>query len=92
MSTFLSSRSTNLTLPTIPSYTDDVEWVTAYLVQHMLSRASWVYAWILWIAIGAIFMALTVMHWAGFRGGYLGAHWSKWALRVEDRSCFAQRL
>ena len=76
-----SSSSANLTLPAIPNYSDDLEWVTAYLVQHMLSESSWVYAWLLWIVIGVVFIALTVMHWVGFRGGYLGAVWSKWALR-----------
>lgn len=81
MHTLLSTRSSNLTLPTIPDYSDDLEWVTAYLVQHMLSQSSWVYAWILWIAIGAVFIVFTIMHWAGFRGGYIGALWSKWALR-----------
>ncbi|KAI0818756.1 hypothetical protein BC629DRAFT_1579267 [Irpex lacteus] len=45
------------------NYADDLQWLTAYLAQHMLSHSSWVYAWIL------------------SRGGYLGALWSKWALR-----------
>lgn len=82
MHTLVSSTPTsNLTLPAIPDYSDDLEWVTAYLVQHMLSEPSWVYAWILWIAVGVTLLSLTLMHWAGFRGGYLGAVWSKWALR-----------
>lgn len=80
--TFLSaSLASNLTLPAIPDYSDDLEWVTAYLAQHMLSESSWIYAWILWIAVGAVFTTFVFMHWAGFRGGYVGALWSKWALR-----------
>ena len=82
MHTFLSTdASSNTTLPPIPEYDNDLEWVTAYLVQHMLSQSSWVYTWILWAAIGLVFFVFTAMHWAGFRGGYLGAVWSKWALR-----------
>ncbi|GJE90804.1 NADPH oxidase family protein [Phanerochaete sordida] len=76
-----SSPSANLTLPAIPNYPDDLEWVTAYLAQHMLSESSWVYAWILWIIVAAAFLTFSIMHWAGFRGGYLGAVWSKWAFR-----------
>lgn len=72
---------TNATLPVIPDYTDELQWLTAYLTQHSLSRASWVYAWILWIALAFIFLSVSCMRWAGLRGGYLGALWSKWSLR-----------
>lgn len=82
MSTLASApASANTTLPPIPDYPDDLEWVTAYLAQHLLSQSSWVYAWLLWIIVALVFVVFTAMHWAGFRGGYLGALWSKWALR-----------
>ncbi len=75
------NASTPLTLPPLPDYADDLQWLTAYLAQHMLSHSSWVYAWILWISIGVVFLTATILHWTRSRGGYLGALWSKWALR-----------
>ncbi len=79
--TLASSSSSNLTFPTIPDYSDDLEWVTAYLVQRMLSHASWAYPYLLWIIIGTAFFAYSAMRWAGLRTGYYGILWSKWALR-----------
>ncbi|THG99773.1 hypothetical protein EW026_g2643 [Hermanssonia centrifuga] len=75
------STQSNLTFAPIPDYPNDVEWVTAYLVQRILSDSTWVYAWILWIAIAVIFFSYSAMRWAGLRGGYIGAVWSKWSLR-----------
>ncbi|KAL0946860.1 hypothetical protein HGRIS_013027 [Hohenbuehelia grisea] len=67
--------------PPTPPYTDDVQWITAYLVIHMMSPTSYWYAYILWFAIGFVFLAFAILHWTGSRGGYLGAYWSKWAIR-----------
>jgi hypothetical protein len=72
---------TQVTLPPIPDYADDLQWLTAYLAQHMLSHSSWVYTYIFWIAIATVFVTSTILHWTGARGGYLGAVWSKWATR-----------
>ncbi|KAI1795794.1 hypothetical protein LXA43DRAFT_1163671 [Ganoderma leucocontextum] len=77
-STTLSSRPAN---PTSPSYSDDLEFVTAYLTVRALSDASRVYAYVLWIALGAFLFFWSVCHHLHIRGGYLGALWSKWALR-----------
>ncbi|KAI0703624.1 hypothetical protein BC835DRAFT_1303149 [Cytidiella melzeri] len=77
----LASKLMNSTLPTIPDYSDDYQWLTAYLVQHRLSQASWVYAYILWLAIAAVFLTFSILHWTRLRGGYIGAVWNKWALR-----------
>ncbi|EMD38386.1 hypothetical protein CERSUDRAFT_113545 [Gelatoporia subvermispora B] len=67
--------------PTTPSYPDDLEWFTAYLTIHDLTTASWIYSYILWIAIAFLLLVYSLCHWAGFRGGYVGAYWSRWALR-----------
>lgn len=75
------NASTPLALPQLPDDADDLLWLTAYLAQHMLSHSSWVYAWILWIAVGVAFLAASILHWTRARGGYFGALWSKWALR-----------
>ncbi|OCH94962.1 hypothetical protein OBBRIDRAFT_721614 [Obba rivulosa] len=67
--------------PTTPSYSDDLQWFTAYLTIHDLTTPSWIYSYILWIAIALVLFVYALCHWAGFRGGYIGAYWSKWALR-----------
>ena len=64
-----------------PSYSDTREWITAYLSVHSLSIPSRRYAFLLWLAVVAIFLAFAVLHWTGSRGGLFGAIWSKWALR-----------
>ncbi|KAI0748209.1 ferric reductase like transmembrane component-domain-containing protein [Daedaleopsis nitida] len=78
--------STNLSAslaayPSTPSYANDLEFVTAYLTVHMLSDASRVYSYLLWIAIGAVLIICSLLHHFNVRGGYLGAFWSKWAIR-----------
>lgn len=67
--------------PTTPPYTDNLEWITAYLTIHSLSVSSHRYAFLLWIIVVFIFLAFAILHWTGARGGVLGARWSKWALR-----------
>lgn len=67
--------------PSTPSYSDDLEFITAYLTVHMLSDASRVYSYILWIALGVVLIACSILHHLHVRGGYLGAVWSKWSLR-----------
>ena len=79
--TLVASPQSNLTFPAIPNYSSDLEWVTAYLVQRMLSHASWAYAYLLWIIIGLVFTIYTLLRWLGPRGSYLEGLWSRWALR-----------
>ncbi|TFK55046.1 hypothetical protein OE88DRAFT_1717113 [Heliocybe sulcata] len=67
--------------PTTPVYSDDVEWITAYLTIHMLSTPSRRYAYLLWIVVVFFFLLFAVLHWTGSRGGSIGAYWYKWALR-----------
>lgn len=66
--------------PTTPNYPDDIQWITAYLVIHMLSPGSFWYAYLLWFVVAAIFLLYIFLRWTG-SGGYLGARWNKWALR-----------
>ncbi|THU90704.1 hypothetical protein K435DRAFT_968535 [Dendrothele bispora CBS 962.96] len=84
MSHVIAERAVTSTLspnPTVPAYSDDLQWVTAYLVAHMMSDNSRRYAYILWICVGLIFLIGCLLHWTKFRGGYLGAMWSKWGIR-----------
>ncbi|KAH9901014.1 hypothetical protein C8Q73DRAFT_786424 [Cubamyces lactineus] len=67
--------------PTSPSYSDDLEFVTAYLTVHVLSDASRVYSYLFWIALGVVLICLSILHHTHLRGGYLGALWTKWAIR-----------
>ncbi|KAJ4487921.1 hypothetical protein J3R30DRAFT_865582 [Lentinula aciculospora] len=67
--------------PSIPAYTDDLEWVTAYLVAHMMSNNSKVYTYLLWICVAFVLLVFTIFHLTGNRGGFVAAAWSKWALR-----------
>ena len=74
----ISSLNSN---PTTPAYSDDLEWITAYLTIHSLSTPSYRYPFLLWVVVALIFIVMTVLHWTGVDGGFLGAFWSKWALR-----------
>ncbi|KZT67745.1 hypothetical protein DAEQUDRAFT_728741 [Daedalea quercina L-15889] len=67
--------------PTTPYFADNQEWITAYLTIHVLTTNSMVYAFVLWTAFAAIVVMYGVVHLTGLRGGWLGALWSKWALR-----------
>jgi hypothetical protein len=67
--------------PTTPTFADNVSYVFAYLVIHSLSMTSQRYTYILWIVIGGTCLLISLLHWMGMRGGYLGALWSKWSLR-----------
>lgn len=77
----MSATSINTPNPTVPPYTDDLEWVTAYMVAHMMSDNSRVYTYLLWICVALVLLIFTVLHLTGSRGGFIGAAWSKWALR-----------
>jgi hypothetical protein len=67
--------------PTTPAFSDDLEWITAYLTIHSLSFPSRRYPLLLWIVVLFFFLAFAILHWTGSRGSFLGAHWSKWSLR-----------
>ena len=53
----LAARATGDANPTTPTYTDDLQWMTAYLTIHMLSANSRVYMYILWCAVAAVLAA-----------------------------------
>ncbi|KAF9264657.1 hypothetical protein L218DRAFT_925072 [Marasmius fiardii PR-910] len=67
--------------PTVPNFPDDLQWVTAYLVAHMMSGNSRRYVYALWFCIASVFVVYTIMHWTGSRGGVLGCYWRKWSVR-----------
>ncbi|KAG1756729.1 uncharacterized protein EDB91DRAFT_32712 [Suillus paluster] len=75
------STTAFLTDPTTPAFSDDLEWITAYLTIHSLSVPSRRYSFFLWIVVVFFFLAFAVLHWTGSRGGFLGTHWTKWSLR-----------
>ncbi|KAL0581716.1 hypothetical protein V5O48_000298 [Marasmius crinis-equi] len=78
----MSSPTTALSAqPTVPNYPDDLQWVTAYLVAHMMSDNSRRYVYALWFCIASVFVVYTVLHWTGSRGGAFGCYWRKWAIR-----------
>lgn len=62
-------------------YQDGRGWVTGYLVVHMMSTNSYRYAYSLWLAILLAFVLFTAFHWTGIHNGFLGATWTKWAIR-----------
>ena len=74
------SSSSSPSDPTTPPYSDNLEWITAYLTIHSLSVPSRRYSFLLWIAIIFVFAGFAILHWTGARGGVLGARWSKWTL------------
>jgi hypothetical protein len=67
--------------PTTPAYPNDVQWITAYFIIHMMSDQSRRYSYLLWLAITFVFLTITILHRSGVQGGFLGAYWRKWALR-----------
>ena len=67
--------------PTTPPFSDDVEWITAYLAVHMLSVPSRRYSYLLWFAIAFVLVVLALLRFSGLFSGVLGAYWSKWTIR-----------
>ncbi|OJA10566.1 hypothetical protein AZE42_03146 [Rhizopogon vesiculosus] len=67
--------------PTTPAFSNDLEWITAYLTIHSLSAPSRRYSFLIWIVVVLFFLAFAIVHWTGSRGGFLGAHWTKWTIR-----------
>lgn len=67
--------------PTTPPFTDDQQWITAYLTIHMMSSPSYRVTYLLWFAIAFVFIVVSVMHYIGAQTSFIGAYWSKWALR-----------
>ncbi|KAI5833958.1 hypothetical protein K523DRAFT_331596 [Schizophyllum commune Tattone D] len=77
----LAARATGDANPTTPTYTDDLQWMTAYLTIHMLSANSRVYMYILWCAVAAVLLVCTALHLSPARRSSLAARWNKWAIR-----------
>lgn len=46
-----------------------------------MSTPSYRYSFILWIILVFFILVVGILHWTGSRGGFIGAAWSKWALR-----------
>lgn len=67
--------------PTTPPFTNDQQWITAYLTIHMMSSPSYRVTYLLWFTIAFFFIVASIMHCIGARNSFIGAHWSKWALR-----------
>lgn len=67
--------------PTLPSYSDPLQWVTAYLVAHMMSDNSRRYMYILWICLACLLFVAGCIHWSGSRGGRWWAYWYRWSIR-----------
>jgi len=67
--------------PTTPAFTNDYLWIVSYLTIHKLSTASYRYSFLLWIVIVLIVFVFVILHWTGRHGGFVGAAWSKWAMR-----------
>ncbi|KAG2134412.1 uncharacterized protein EDB93DRAFT_846139 [Suillus bovinus] len=80
MSSTVSSTAF-LTNPTTPAFSDDLEWITAYLTIHSLSIPSRRYSFLIWIVVVLFFLVFAILHWTGSRGGFIGALWTKWTLR-----------
>jgi len=67
--------------PTTPAFSDDFEWIEAYLTIHVLSHPSRRYSYFLWVLIGFVFFIVAFLHLSGSSTGIIGARWNKWALR-----------
>lgn len=67
--------------PSTPNYTNSLDWITAYLTVHSMSKASYRVTYALWIIIATFFIIGTIIHLAGTDRPWYFAHWSKWALR-----------
>lgn len=67
--------------PRTPVLLDDVEWVTAFMVIHMLSESSRRYMYILWMLIAGITVVAAVAHVFGHRLGIIRGYYNKWAMR-----------
>ncbi|KAG8833536.1 hypothetical protein FRC17_010568 [Serendipita sp. 399] len=67
--------------PSTPAFINDFQWINSYLFIHKMSTPSYRYSFLLWIFIVFVVLIVAILHWTGSRGGYVGAAWSKWALR-----------
>ncbi|OJT15719.1 hypothetical protein TRAPUB_4617 [Trametes pubescens] len=76
-----ATASSRPAYPASPAYTNDLEFVTAYLTVHVLSDASRIYSYIFWVALVGVLLGFSILHHLHLRGTYFGALWSKWAIR-----------
>lgn len=67
--------------PTTPPFSDDQQWITAYMTIHMMSAPSYRVAYLLWFFVAFVFLVTSCAHQFAFRRNFLGAHWSKLTLR-----------
>jgi hypothetical protein len=80
-STPASTAKPHVPNPSTPAFTNDFQWISSYLVIHKMSTPSYRYSFILWVIFFLAVLVFAILHWTGSRGGFLGAAWSKWALR-----------
>lgn len=71
----------NIPNPSTPAFINDFQWVNSYLLIHKLSTPSYRYSFMMWVFLTLVVILFVALHWTGSRGGWLGAAWSKWALR-----------
>ena len=81
MASLSASTSSFTPNPTTPAYSDDLDWITAYLAIHSMSDSSRCYGYILWVVAFLIFLAFGIVNWTGSSGRFIGAIWSKWSIR-----------
>jgi hypothetical protein len=67
--------------PTVPPFTNDMQWLAAYLAIHMLSVPSRRYSYLLWFVIAFVFVVFSISHLLGLRSSFIGAYWSKWSIQ-----------
>jgi len=67
--------------PTIPTFADPLQWITAYLTAHMMSDNSRRYMYVLWIGVAVFFFCAGIMHYTGTRGSQMWAYYTRWAIR-----------
>ncbi len=76
-----TTTSVHLPNPSTPAFINDFQWINSYLLIHKLSTPSYRYSFLLWIFVVLVVLVSAILHWTGSRGGFVGAAWSKWALR-----------
>ncbi|KIY61737.1 hypothetical protein CYLTODRAFT_495084 [Cylindrobasidium torrendii FP15055 ss-10] len=67
--------------PTTPVYTNDLQWITAYLTVHMMSDNSRRYAYLFWLCLAAVLVVCIAIRLSGLNGTVLGAYWKRWSIR-----------
>jgi hypothetical protein len=67
--------------PPTPPFSDDQEWITAYMLIHCMSNPSSRVAYLFCFVVAFVFFLASLVHCLSTRNTVLGAYWLKWALR-----------